>query len=648
MTKSTFFPVPALWPLWLAHGLSLLLHIQRIEWWFLLLWVFIVFWHYRVVLGQWFLPGRWVKSLIVILCCGLLVLSYRNWLNLEPLVSLLLLAFILKLVELKTHRDGFVILCLSYFITATHFLFGQDLVATLSGLLSIFVTTIVLIHWQAYRYRQRRAFKGSSSTKKSAIMLVQAIPIMILLMIFLPRLGTLWSISLRGDQGFVGMSDSMSPGDISQLSQRDALAFRVSFEGPQVPASERYWRGLVLTNFDGRTWSRDKQLPAGKLPQSIPADGDYRYTIMLEPTGKDWLYGVVSVKAISQSVTINDNHEILGKRVDQRIQYDVVSTIEPRKTISALEKNKNLALPAEFDSKSRDWARDLRRQSSSEEDYINRVLQFYRDRFVYTLSPPLLGKNTIDEFLFETQRGFCEHFSSSFVVLMRSAGIPARVVVGYQGGQWIEEEQYLRVSQTDAHAWAEVWLDGKGWQRVDPTAAVAPSRIERNLFEALGAEDKEQLTHYRSAEWLQDLKLKWDAINYRWQQWILGFDSQAQQAMLRDWFGKLSLLKLAFLMVLFVGLIFLMIALWQYYRSRRHVSQDVLLYQRYLKRLQKFFDVNETSSLAQINDMAECTDGVPRERIQQLNRYFERLFYAPNPNSVALRKAIREGLKALK
>lgn len=650
-------PIKTLLLLWLAHGVSVLLHFPRLSWWYALIWLFIVFWHRQVIAGRWFLPGRLAKLAIVLASCALLIISNRYWFNLEPLVGLLLLAFILKLLELKTHRDGTVLLFLSYMVTACHFLFEQSLMASLLGIATLLLSTWVLIEWQSERFyllTDTRESVSSSSLKKLFGILLLTLPFMLILFLLIPRIGNLWSVPLRSNQAYVGMSDTMSPGDISQLSQRDELAFRVTFLNDIVPSADRYWRGLVLSDFDGRTWRRHSELlganlQLNRLPEVMNVSpNDYHYRIMQEPTGKPWLYGLPVVKAVERSSIRTQAHEVISKDVEQRIQYELVSNVGTvRDQATAYELRQALLLPKGFNPKTLQWAQALRQDSSNSQDFIQQVLSYYRDNFTYTLSPPALGDHSIDDFLMVTQRGFCEHFASSFVVAMRAVGIPAQVVVGYQGGKWNSDEGYLRVSQNDAHAWAEVWLEQEGWVRVDPTAAVAPNRIERGLFEALDDTDQQQLGYYYQAAWLATLKTEWDSINYRWQNWVMGFDKSSQQDMLNRWLGHVSILKIALVLLTACGLLLLSYVGIKYLKSRSAISYEQRVYQRYIAKLARLDrGIHSGMSLETIERRISGIDEISPSKltlISNINLAFSHWLYASEHSNTDFSKSQQSG-----
>lgn len=592
-----------------AQTATLTLHLERLPIWLILLALVVIIWRVQIYRSQWSFPNRWIRLLLSLFSMAAVVGYYPQWYALEPMVSLLIIAFLLKLLEVDTTRDAVVLVFVGFFVAASSFLFDQGIVITLWGIVVIWLWVACLLVLQAAHtpYFSRRTLRIVSG------MLLQAVPLMLLMLFVFPRIGALWSVPLQSDSAVTGVSDSMSPGDFSQLTRSRKLAFRVTFdiggdvdgdgegniegESKRIPDnSERYWRGLVLTDFDGRQWTRNANADAQRIkrnpnqPDVSSDEAAIEYEVVLEPTNTPWLYAMPVASLTDKPFERSPTNELwLTEPVTQRIKYQVRSVPQARTQETAEQLRQMLLLPRGFNPRTIQTAQQWRREASSDLDYINRVLNFYNQRFTYTLSPPKLGRNTVDEFLFSTQSGFCEHYSSSFVVLMRAAGIPARVVTGYQGGEWNAEDRYLTVRQYDAHAWAEVWLPGEGWVRVDPTAAVAPNRIEQGLLDSLTQEDQD-LVDARplpSFAWLNRMVAQWDSLNYRWQRWVLSYDKQQQSQWLQKLLGEVTPARLAVLLVapgMLLLLIFGFITLWQ---RPQPLPKTVKLYQQLVKKLNR-------------------------------------------------------------
>jgi transglutaminase-like putative cysteine protease len=326
----------------------------------------------------------------------------------------------------------------------------------------------------------------------------------------------------------------MEPGSLSNLTLSDAVAFRVTFKSQVPPMNRLYWRGPVLWNYDGRTW-RAPRLDFGEPTYQTsfyPVD----YTVTVEPHGKVWLFALdLPGNLPPRSMATADFQLISARPVTTRLRYEMTSFLnyiygadESEATLQ-----RALQLPPGFNPRTRALALELKRKNDTDRKLMDAVLtMFNQEAFSYTLSPPLLGEHSIDEFLFDTKRGFCEHYSSAFTVLMRAAGIPARVVTGYMGGEMNPIGNYLIVRQADAHAWTEVWLHDEGWVRVDPTAAVSPARIERGINAAVASGRTLPLFSGREFPMLRNMQLAWDSLANSWNQWVLGYTPERQRALM--------------------------------------------------------------------------------------------------------------------
>ena len=392
-----------------------------------------------------------------------------------------------------------------------------------------------------------------------------------------------------------GISDEMSPGSINRLVGSGEVAFRVKFNGDPPSHSDLYWRGLVLSNYDGRTWRLD-DAPADTEPLLVPSGDEksrYRYIVMLEPHNQRWLYSLETMVEYEGQLAVTREMQVLTRNnVIDVISYNMRSDIEAEnRGLFEPERRKNLALPDGLNSESVDFARGLFKDSNRDDRrYINNVLQHFSEMdYKYTLSPPLLGENAMDEFLFSTRRGFCEHFASAFVYLMRAAGIPSRVVIGYQGGTMHPFDDYMIVRQSDAHAWAEVWLDDEGWVRVDPTAAVSPTRIEEGIEHAGLERDLLPSILISDNAIIQRARFMWDSFHNSWNQWVVGYNRKRQQELL-EMFGinNASSSDLAMWLVVSMTLAGSLVAWWVI--RRESVKQTDMIrsyYDRFCRKLER-------------------------------------------------------------
>jgi transglutaminase-like putative cysteine protease len=437
----------------------------------------------------------------------------------------------LKLLEARDLRDGNVMLFLLLFLFAPLFFYIQDLWVPFYALGVLFV---ILWQWQGLLpvasslsrdYRSRRAL----------FWLLQVLPLALILFVFFPRLpGPLWNMPLDSGRSFTGLSEEMEPGNISDLAQSNKVAFRVKFLGAVPPPEVLYWRGPVLTDFDGRRWRQPfaYDLPN---PEAVGLGGEVEYIVTLEPHGKDWLFALDLPESVPDDARMTIYRQLRRRLpVTELIQYRLRSNTHYwfDVTMPIHESTQALRLPPGFNPRTVALAESWRQEGLNDAEIVARALRlFWEQEFYYTLRPPLLQqRHTIDQFLFETRRGFCEHYAAAFVVLVRAAGIPARVVTGYQGGEWNANGQYLLVRQAEAHAWTEVWLND-GWQRVDPTAAVSPNRVQSGLDEAL-SQEMNPFFRRDFSFWHRSL-LQLDAWNNAWNYWVLSYGAANQQAFLQ-------------------------------------------------------------------------------------------------------------------
>ncbi|MDH4555473.1 DUF3488 domain-containing protein [Pseudomonas sp. BN417] len=541
-------PITRIGLTWLlvAQVLVILPHLPHLPLWIIAMWLGCAGWRIQIFRMRARYPGGLVKAALILATALGVFLSRGSLVGLDAAVVLLVAIFILKLVEMRSQRDALVLILLGFFTQVTAYLFSDGMLAALYSLLPLCALLAALVGLQQSRFAERPLVP----LKAAGSLLLQAVPLMLLLFLFFPRLGPLWSLPLPNDKGVTGLSDSMSPADIAELSRSGELAFRASFDGPMPPASQLYWRALTLERFDGRRWSQSIG-----TQQSPPADwrkeGEpLRYSIVMQPSGKSWLFALDVAETSEEGV-----RPMADFRLDRRgdinrpLLYQVTSwpqaLREPQGNPESLRRA--LQLPPEGDPRTRAWANELKHRHAAPQQLVDAVLQhFNRQPYVYTLRPPPLGADNIDAFLFDTRRGFCAHYAGAMTFVLRAAGIPARVVAGYQGGELNPAGNYLLVHQFDAHAWVEYWRPGRGWVSVDPTFQVAPNRIERGLEDALASErsflEGSPLSplRFRQLAWLNQMRLAWDELNYGWQRWVLGYQGEVQVQLVRRWFGAID------------------------------------------------------------------------------------------------------------
>ena len=441
--------------------------------------------------------------------------------------ALLSLVAGLKLLETQSRRDLYVIALIIYFLSLAALLRSESfwLLAYLLGVSWLTTATLLrLTHsTQPSGWRRSARYAGRISA--------QALPLALVLWLFFPRFdGPLWRMPSDGRGAETGLSDTMSPGDITDLALSDDVAFRVHFNGLPPPAAERYWRGPVLHDFDGRTWRRS-YAPRLTSAGLLPTGPGYRYVVSLEPHQHNWIFALDWPDGWNLSdAYLNSDYmlvrpALLSRPLDVSVSsHTHVQSAEP---LSEAMRRRDIRLPAGRNPRTLQLALDLHRAHPNDLDYVAAVLDLFRRQpFFYTLEPPPLGLNSVDEFLFDTRRGFCGHYASAFAALMRAAGIPARVVTGYYGGTFNRFADYWIVSQSDAHAWDEVWIEGRGWMRVDPTSAIAPTRVQAGLAGSLAASSRFAAAWRQPFSWLSDARLQLDALRQLWRERILRFDQR--------------------------------------------------------------------------------------------------------------------------
>jgi len=516
------------------------------------------------------LPGRWLLMLLVIAYTAGIAIEYRTLFGRDAGVAMLAGFMALKMLEIKSRRDAHVVVTLGYFLLLTHYFYSQTIPTGLWLLASCVLLTATLI-----RLAGGAASLPLPTLRYAGLLVLQAIPFMLVLYLLFPRVnGPLWGLPQDAFKATTGLSDTMEPGSISELAQSAAIAFRANFDGETPPREQLYWRGPVMEVYDGQQWKPPASRFGDPRPQLSTRGKTYTYTLTIEPHSQRWILGLDAPGELPAGTRLSNSLAVFSERpITQRTRYELKAHPDYRFNIEegpeVLERN--LQLPAARNPRSIALAQSWKQETGNAEQVVAKALTFFRSEpFIYTLNPPLLGPQGIDDFLFNTRRGFCEHYAAAFVVLMRAAGIPARVVGGYQGGETNPIDGYLVVRQSDAHAWAEVWLSGKGWVRVDPTAAVSPSRIEQSISAALPEGEALPGLVQLNTSWLRDLRFRWEAVNNAWNQYVLGYNPERQRELLSrlglpatDWKTLGALLAAA------CSLILLAVSGWTLYHRPR-------------------------------------------------------------------------------
>jgi transglutaminase-like putative cysteine protease len=494
----------------------------------------LIAWRIIAALKRWKLPGLAIRLPLTLIGFLAVLFSYRKISGLDAGSALLLVMISLKLLETRGHRDRAVVVFICYFLLFAAFLREQPIWSGAYLLAGVLVTTAALVQTA----RSGTVVTATRVMGMSLRLVLQAIPLMVLLFFLFPRIpGPFWALPHGGTKGMTGLANDLTPGDITELALSDEVAFRVRFDSEPPAPSELYWRGPVMNRFDGRTWAIQQMSFQPQLENQVFKNGsDFSYELTLEPHGRNWLLALETpaVWTAPQAQLTTAFQLVNPTPVNQRMSYRGRSFTGGSIPAVAMDAASDRAtiLPEGSNLKSIEFARRLRTEADSDRDFLLKVLEFFtKEEFYYTLTPALLGLSPVDEFLFTTRQGFCGHYASAFTLLARAAGIPARVVTGYQGAEFNPLGNYWIVRQSNAHAWTEAWLDGR-WVRFDPTAAVAPERIEMGFNEAMDWSSDSAGNLLRTNSFISRLALSWDAVNTGWNRWVLSFGPKSQETMM--------------------------------------------------------------------------------------------------------------------
>ncbi len=583
------------------------------------------------------LPPLWIVNLMAVSGAIGVSMHYRTLLGKDAGVALLALFLALKLFETRTSRDAYAVVFLGYFLVFSQFFNSQSIPSALTAIATVILLTATLVALN------RTQTTIAAALRVSITMVAQAVPFMLVLFVLFPRIaGPLWGLPQDSGRSISGLSDTMTLGSISQLSLSDAIAFRVHFEKDMPPRESLYWRGPVLSAFDGHTW-HIAHPSVSSIPPYVTKGSAYPYEVTLEPHQQHWLFALELPSTLPADSVIGSDYELFSRKpVRNRMRYAVTSHPDTRGGAdeSGRVLSEALTLPKDINPRAKALGEELHALHNKVPGIVAAMLLRYRNEpFTYTLSPPPLGHNDIDDFLFSTRRGFCEHFAASFVFVMRAAGVPARVVTGYQGGEINPVDGYLEVRQLDAHAWAEVWIRSEGWRRIDPTAAIAPNRVEQNLAAAITEGESLPIMMRGDHPWLRAARYRLDAMVNGWNQWVLGYDAKHQRDLLQylgmsspDWQSMGALLMVC------CGVLMLGYTAWTLQQWQR--SDPI---QRHWQRFQH--------KLARRGVVAQPWEG-PREygnrashalphhanEIDEIEALYETLRYRANQPADALRK----------
>lgn len=579
-------------------------HLLRLPVWVTVMFGVSLMWRYLAIHKGFVLPPRFLRNTLAVLSVILIYITFQRVSGKEAGVAFLVSLIGLKLLEMKSLREALLLVFLSYFLMLTHFLYSQNMLTVLYLISAAILSTATLIGFQHTQFSQKEAFKFSTK------LLFQAIPLAIVLFIFFPRVqGPFWGLPPDAfNTNVTGLSDKLELGNIANLSSLDNVAFRVRFDDSIPLSSQRYWRGTVFWHTDGKTWR-------GSMGDGTPTKvgrewrgNSIDYTITLEAHPQAWLFSLdlpvsppISGAEHLKPFLLADYQLQTRSKVGQPVIYKMRSYPEAYIGLEdspQLQRHLKAALqlPVNKHPKTRALAQQWIEENPDPKTLVQKAMTYFnQEQFFYTLAPPPLINDPIDEFLFDTRAGFCEHYATAFATLMRAANVPTRIIVGYQGGTYNPLGNYWVIRQRDAHAWVEVWLKEDGWVRLDPTAAVAPSRIRDGVpdslpafFEPLGL-NRDSF----AADVLQQFRLRWDILNNQWNQWVVGYN-QTQQQQLLAWLGleNQGYQALIWLLMGLGGLCVAVVMAWVWWhRPIRHHDKILNIYNKLCKKLTRRYGI---------------------------------------------------------
>ncbi|MFC4699569.1 transglutaminaseTgpA domain-containing protein [Glaciecola siphonariae] len=507
-------------------------------------------------------------NLLAIFCMLLLVFFSGKFGLLSTMINLLIVAGCLKLITMRSFADFHLIIVVVVFLVACGFIHHQDL------LLSSYYTIVLFATLSSAYFLNSGKLKHAASIKQSMKLIAQTIPITVILFIMVPRLPPLWEAASKNSSS-TGLSENLTPGDIANLAQSGDLAFRAEFTDTIPAPEERYWRAIVLDYFNGTTWSMSEEMSTFEnTPDVTPFGEATRYLIIAEPNDLRWQYSldypIVEEVMSDRAIQRNSSYQLFTAKDNTKASLYIVNSymdMPLNQYMSQYERQRHLQTPREGNPRTRAYIADTIDASMDTSARVSAIVDMFKSsQFAYTLKPPLMTVDPVDQFLFEYQRGFCSHYATSLAYMLRLADVPARVVTGYQGGE-LQNKNILTVRQYDAHAWVEYWAENEGWKRIDPTAMVAPNRLMSGLFSSITEEEGDlverpfNLSEFNDAAIIRQIRDFLVLIDHQWTQSVLRFDQDSQRDLIKKLFGDFNAKNMTTFMFVALGIIVLFIAL---------------------------------------------------------------------------------------
>ncbi len=593
-------------------------------------------WRFIAIWKKTWLPHKIIIFLLTLSSLFVMFSQHHSVLGRDSGTSLFVIALGLKLLEIKTQRDLYLITYLAFIVACSLFLYEQSIIMAIYILLVCCVLLATLVTINSEKPQTWVALK------KSAIIIAQALPIAAVLFVLFPRIeAPRWMLFKNDTKAKLGLSDTLEPGSISDLGLSTELVFRVKFKDKMPPQQQLYWRGPIYSYTDGKRWTHVSDFNTNTYLDTLHFSGKaFQYQLLMEPQNQQWVFALDMPVDYPQTLAQNADYQLISHQPpNARAEYQITSYPEYNTGyITKFEFHDNTQLPAEPTPEITALVKKLHGFDQAPEVFIQALLKYFKDEeFHYTLQPPLMEDHPIETFLFKTRYGFCSHYATAFVYLMRVAHIPARVIGGYQGGEINKIGGFLEVRQADAHAWAEVWIDGKGWVRFDPTTAVAPERVERGVNVEQQVEDQAinftpVQTDDKVFSLFKEIRATWQSVDYNWQRWVINYDSSNQSKFLSS-LGVKGLKAMFNSLLVMITCITLVLAWFLLKNTRKKVDKVVLVYEKFCQKLSKAQIIRQNNEGARDFASRAC-ESLPQyhEQIQAITDSYIRLRYGKNPN----------------
>ncbi len=621
-------------------------HIPHTPIWALVAIPLLLGWKYRMMVKKQPLPSKAIRYTLTVLAFAGVIVTYNSFLGRDPGITAVILLTIMKMLELKNQRDFMFVVFLCYFLVFGNFLYAQSIPNLAFMIVAVVLVTAVILRFN-HGDDPHFPVKPRFILKKASRFFLVSIPFMVVLFFLFPRTtGPLWNLPQGGaKKGQSGFSESVSMGQVASLAESNKTAFRVVFPDANMPMrKDLYFRGLVLWFTDGKEWHQGI-LPSRTYQKPQMGDGGIRHNVTLEPHRMRWAFGLdTPIRTPRGSRELPGSTFQAWNRITRHVSYNLVSTLKPLydEELYPLYRRWALQLPKTRNPRLTELARSFREGAETDTQVVQACLDYYvNNGFIYTLAPGDLNpERPMEDFLFNVRQGFCEYYSSTFTYLMREAGIPARMIVGYQGGEFNPAGDYLVIRQSDAHAWAEVWLDGEGWRRVDPTTMVSPERLEfgaelsRTIAEIAkqGGNRSDAIQRATRRNYFKRIKRffeqHWDNINNKWELWILTYDRYKQRDILKGvGLSGMNSLSLLIILVFVIPTIFYIISILLK-RQAGALAPLVRIYRKFIRRLvNKGFESHIWEGPVDLQVRAVEAFPAKGEEIREITGLFIRLRY---------------------